>query len=584
MRQSLRWRVALPYIILLIIALGGSSLYLSAYVRSTYLNNQQSSLLNETRALASIIAPVLQQGTPFTSIDTLNNQYAGQLKVRATIILPNGVVVAESSMDPTQLDNHLDRPEIQKALQGHEDIETRFSDTLKIDMLYAAVPILQANHLIGVARLAVPLSQLQSNMTVIGNTIVGTAAATIILAILLAIILTNYTILPLRRLTETVNKMDSGEIPQPNPSERLDEIGRLDRAFSLMASRLNAQIKELTAERGKLATVLAKMADGILIVDGEGCVQLINPAAQRIFKVTESEAIGHTLVEVIRNHQLVELWRNCLHTGEQQITTLETAPDRLFVQGIAIPLPQNLPGSTLLVYQDLTRVRRLEIVRRDFISNVSHELRTPLASLKALTETLMEGALEDPPAARRFLLQMDTEVDNLTQMVQELLELTRIESGKVPLNQMSIQPYELLKPAVDRMQLQAERAGLKLRLDSPQGLPLVKADPERIEQVLVNLLHNAIKFTLPGGEIVVSAYQSENMITFFVKDSGVGIDPDALSRIFERFFKADRSRSGRGTGLGLSIARHLVEAHGGRIWAESEVGQGSTFYFTIPLA
>jgi two-component system phosphate regulon sensor histidine kinase PhoR len=364
----------------------------------------------------------------------------------------------------------------------------------------------------------------------------------------------------------------------------LDEIGRLDRAFSLMASRLNAQIKELTAERGKLATVLAKMTDGILIVDGEGCVQLINPAAQRIFKVAESEAIGHTLVEVIRNHQLVELWKNCLHTGEQQTTTLETAPDRLFVQGIAIPLPQNIPGSTLLVYQDLTRVRRLEIVRRDFISNVSHELRTPLASLKALTETLMEGALEDPPAARRFLVQMDTEVDNLTQMVQELLELTRIESGKVPLNQMSIQPYELLQPAVDRMQLQAERARLNLHLDCPQNLSLVNADPERIEQVLVNLLHNAIKFTLPGGEIIVSAYQSDNMMTFFVKDSGVGIDPDSLTRIFERFYKADRSRSGRGTGLGLSIARHLVEAHGGRIWAESEIGQGSTFYFTIPLA
>jgi len=584
MRQSLRWRVALPYILLLTVALGGLGLFLSNYVRTTYLNNQRSILLNETRAFATILAPDLQQGPPYTSVNKLNDQYAGQLRVRATIILPSGVVVGESSMDATQLDNHLDRPEIIKALQGQEDSEIRFSDTLRIDMLFAATPIKQANQIIGVARLAIPLSQIQSNMAVIGNTIFGTSAMTIILAILLAIILTNYTILPLRRLTETVNQMDSGEIPHPNPSDRLDEIGRLDRAFSLMTSRLNTQIKELTAERGKLATVLAKMTDGILIVDGEGCVQLINPAAQRLFKVSEPEAIGHTLVEVIRNHQLVELWRNCLQTGEQQIMTLETAPDRVFVQGIAIPLPQNLPGSTLLVYQDLTRVRRLEIVRRDFISNVSHELRTPLASLKALTETLMEGALEDPPAARRFLVQMDTEVDNLTQMVQELLELTRIESGKVPLNQMPIQPYELLKPAIDRMQLQAERAGLNLHLDCPQDLPPVKGDPERIEQVLVNLLHNAIKFTLPGGEIMVSAYQTDNLVTFFVKDSGVGIDPDALTRIFERFYKADRSRSGRGTGLGLSIARHLIEAHGGRIWAESEIGQGSTFYFTIPLA
>ena len=584
MGQSIRWRFALPYILLLIVSLGGLGLFLFNFAKTTYLNTQRTVLLDEARALASLITPALQQDTPSASANQLTVEYTSLLNVRGTIILPSGAVVGESSQDPDQLDNQITMPEIHKALQGQEDVETRFSQTLKIDILYAAVPIKQSGQIIGVARLAVPLSQLQSNMTVIGNTIIGTVVITILLAILLAIILTNYTILPLRRLTDTVNQMDNSENPHPSPSERLDEIGRLDRAFSLMASRLNTQIKELTSERGKLAAVLAKMTDGILIVDGEGCVQLINPAAQRIFKVSESEAINHSLVEVIRNHQLVELWKNCLRTEEQQTTTLETAPDRLFVQGIAIPLPQNMPGSTLLIYQDLTRVRRLEIVRRDFISNVSHELRTPLASLKALTETLMEGALEDPPAARKFLVQMDSEVDNLTQMVQELLELTRIESGKVPLNQVAIQPYELLKPAVDRMQLQAERARLNLELENPQNLSQVNADPERIEQVLVNLLHNAIKFTLPGGKIIVSAYQSDDMVTFFVKDSGVGIDPDALNRIFERFYKADRSRSGRGTGLGLSIARHLIDAHGGRIWAESEVGQGSTFYFTIPLA
>jgi two-component system phosphate regulon sensor histidine kinase PhoR len=277
------------------------------------------------------------------------------------------------------------------------------------------------------------------------------------------------------------------------------------------------------------------------------------------------------------------MWHKCQSSGEPQIVSFETSPDRLYLQGIVSPLAAHMPGSTLIILQDLTRMRRLEIIRRDFVSNVSHELRTPLASLKALTETLQEGALEDPPAARRFLLRMEHEIDNLTQLVQELLELSRIESGKVPLKQTLISPCDLVTPAMERMQMQAERAGLRLVLDCPSDLPRVQADRSRMEQVLVNLIHNAIKFTLPGGEINISARREQNMVVFVVRDTGVGIAPELLPRIFERFFKADRSRSGGGTGLGLSIARHLVEAHGGSIWAESEIGKGSTFYFSLPI-
>jgi two-component system phosphate regulon sensor histidine kinase PhoR len=254
------------------------------------------------------------------------------------------------------------------------------------------------------------------------------------------------------------------------------------------------------------------------------------------------------------------------------------------LQAIATPLSQELEGSVLMVFQDLTRIRRLETVRRDFISNVSHELRTPLASLKALTETLQEGALEDPPAARRFLSQMENEIDNLTQMVRELLELSRIESGRVPFQFKSCDPADLVSIPAERMRLQAERAGLNLQIEIGQDLPTVQADAERIEQVLVNLIHNAVKFTLPGGKITLGCHSRENDVVFFVRDSGVGIDSEDLARIFERFYKADRSRSGGGTGLGLSIARHVVESHNGIIWAESKLGEGSSFYFSLPKA
>jgi two-component system phosphate regulon sensor histidine kinase PhoR len=261
------------------------------------------------------------------------------------------------------------------------------------------------------------------------------------------------------------------------------------------------------------------------------------------------------------------------------------------------------PGGTLLLIQDLTRVRRLEAVRRDFISNVSHELRTPLASLKALTETLQEGALEDPPAARRFLARIEAEVDALTQMATELLELSRIESGQVPLETKTVQPELLLTSAADRMRTQAERANLTLRVEIPPGLPAIRADGPRLEQVLVNLLHNAIKFT-PSGEVVAAVNEGPPSpdgsgaggerpnVVFSVRDTGIGIPADDLARIFERFYKTDRARAraelnrsaGGGTGLGLSIAKHIVEAHGGEIWAESQEGRGSTFYFSIPAA
>jgi two-component system, OmpR family, phosphate regulon sensor histidine kinase PhoR len=250
------------------------------------------------------------------------------------------------------------------------------------------------------------------------------------------------------------------------------------------------------------------------------------------------------------------------------------------LQLVVIP-DQHTSGSLLLV-QDLTQIRRLETVRRDFVSNLSHELRTPLASLRALAETLQEGALDDPPAARRFVDQIQVEVDALTQMANELLELSKIESGRFSLSLTPVAAGDLLNSVAQRMQVQAERAHLTLRVECANELPRVQGDSQRLEQVLVNLIHNAVKFTRPSGEVTLSAESIDDDVRFAVRDSGVGIPAEEVPRIFERFYRVDKSRSGSGTGLGLSIAKHIVEAHQGKIWAESIEGQGSTFYFTIP--
>jgi two-component system phosphate regulon sensor histidine kinase PhoR len=377
-----------------------------------------------------------------------------------------------------------------------------------------------------------------------------------------------------RDLDEYANR-----IRQQHVSTEIKELDNLSSAITSLVSTFQLQHSTLDDERARLATVLEQMTDGVLIADAQGIIQFANPAAGKLFQT--SNPINRSLTEVIRNNQLVEAWRRCQQSRELQSETVEVPARHQFLQLVVIP-DSHSSGSLLLV-QDLTRIRRLETVRRDFISNLSHELRTPLASLKALAETLQDGALDDPPAARRFTDQIQIEVDALTQMVTELLELSKIESGRLSLDPQLVAPCDLLDSASRRMQLQAERAGLNLRVECKDDLPKVKIDSQRLEQVLVNLIHNAVKFTKSGGEVVLGAEAGVAEIRFAVRDSGIGIPADDVTRIFERFYRVDKSRTGSGTGLGLSIAKHIVEAHNGKIWAESIEGQGSTFYFSIPV-
>src|SRR5215208_3202842 len=362
------------------------------------------------------------------------------------------------------------------------------------------------------------------------------------------------------------------------PSTDTKELETLTSAVTSLISSFDIQHSILDSERSRLATVLDQITDGVLIADAQGLIRFANPAAGRLFQF--ANPIAHSIVEVVRNHQLVEAWRRCQQTRQMQSESVELPTRHQYLQLVVIP-DQHTSGSLLLA-QDLTRLRRLETVRRDFVSNLSHELRTPLASLKALAETLQEGALDDPPAARQFIDQIQVEVDALTQMANELLELSKIESGRFSLDRSRVAPCDLLRSASQRMHLQTERANITLRVECVEELPNVEVDSQRLEQVLVNLIHNAVKFTRLGGEVVLLAEPVGGSVRFAVRDTGVGIPGDELSRIFERFYRVDKSRTGSGTGLGLSIAKHIVEAHGGKIWADSIEGQGSTFYFTIP--
>lgn len=582
MRNTLFNRIAIPYVFLILILLLGLSIYFSSFVKEAFLESWRQTLQTDALVLADQVETYLTPTINKQGIQKITDESSKLMAVRITVIDPNGYVIGDSEKNPGQLENHRNRPEIITAMAGDIGTDVRNSTSLGYKMLYVAVPITINDKVLAVSRTSVTLSMLDDSLRKLQGAVIGTTTITALVAILLAILITRYTLEPLNHLTDAVKNLERGEFFSKLPLNRHDEIGQLSQSFTQMGRRLSEQIEGFKLERSTLNAVLTHMTDAVIIVDGKGIVQLSNPAAERIFGVRQEMAKGKSLVEVLRNHQLVELWKECLDARKQKSTTLEILPNKMFVQGIATPMEDVFPGGVLIVMQDLTKLRRLEKVRSDFISNVSHELRTPLASIKALTETLQEGALDDPPAARRFLARMEVEIDNLTQMVQELLELAKIESGRVPLRRKFSQPGELIARAAERLQVQAERSGLSINVTYPENLPEVLADSSRVGEVLINLLHNAIKFTPPGGRISISAFPEKGKVVFLIHDTGVGIEPESIARIFERFYKIDRARSSGGTGLGLSIAKHIIESHGGKIWVESELGKGSSFFFTLP--
>jgi len=583
-KRTYVWKISLPYLILMLITLVGSSIVVSVYFQKFVEESWQKDLTDQARLYAQLTEPFIKSGPPFDSINDLVNSEALNSDTRVTIILANGQVVAENQYDVNSMENHLYRPEVQTALAGGVGTDIRSSVTLGQRFMYVAYPIKDQGQVIAISRLAISLEKLDSSINKVRLFLSLLSGSILLIVLLITLYYTMRKNNPLTRLTQAVEGLTDGSPKDIVLISRPDEIGALANAFYSLTDRLNDQIDELRNEQAKLNAILSNMSDGAILVDGDGTVSLINPAARHLFKFFDSLKSGQfTLIEICRQHEVIDLWENCRSSGQQKSITIETPSDREYIQVIGTDLSRLLPGATLLLFQNLTTMRKLETVRRDFVSNVSHELRTPLASLKALTETLQSGALNDPPAAERFLLQMDEEIDNLTQMVQELLELSKIESGKVPLLKKTIAPIELVYPAIKRMELQAERAKIELINQCAEDLPLIEADPARMQQVLVNLLHNAIKFTPPNGQITVAAEEKEKYVIFSVKDTGVGIPEEDLDRIFERFYKADRARSSGGTGLGLSISRHLIEAHQGKIWVESVQGKGSTFFFSLPI-
>jgi two-component system phosphate regulon sensor histidine kinase PhoR len=588
-------RIALSYAALVLVMGGLLAFLLGGEFESREEASLRTRLTDEAHAVAFNAAPLFARSAPLTETNRLAHDMSSLFGTRVTIIRPDGVVIGDSEQDPSVMENHRTRAEVAQVLSDPRSIgsSSRLSATVHRQLLYVAVAVTSPSNpseVIGVARVAYPLTAVEQARDALWWSLAVTVLIVSLLAILLGVTLARSIVGPLSRLRDTARRFGGGDLTARAHISSHDEIGDLSRELNSTADRLSDLIHQRTEDRNRMAAVLEHMHDGIILTDAQGRIERMNPAAARLFETTPEAAVGQPLIQLTHDHELHTALRTTLNTPiDWQRLEIEVGKNNISVVVTEVPGPDHAGTTGLVVLQNVTELRRLERARRDFVANIGHEIRTPLTSVKLLVETLSTAIDENPEAAKGFLQRIDVEVDGLTQLVRELLELSRIESGRVQLNRRPIAVPDLLERAANRLRAQSSRAGLSLTVDCDSDLPLANADGERVEQVMVNLLHNAIKFTGPGGQVSLHAEAHAQGILVSVRDTGVGIPPDDLPRIFERFYKVDKSRTGSrdreaGTGLGLAIAKHIVQAHGGQIWSESTMGEGTTFFFTLPAA
>jgi two-component system phosphate regulon sensor histidine kinase PhoR len=582
MFRSIQWRITISFILVVLIIMVILGVYLVDSTRNSQLDNLRSQLENEARITAEASLSGLLSTDESSDLDALAKKLGVEIETRVTIIALDGTVLGDSEEDPITMENHANRPEIVDALATGIGQSTRYSTTLGQKMMYVAVPISYGGEILGVARVSLPLTDVENLVHQVTISIIVAMVVAMALVVIAAWIIARITTRPVRRLTVASKRIASGELGQKIAIEAKDEVGELTHAFNEMSAKTQELVETISGDRTRLATILDNMTDSVIMIDSEGNISLANRAAENLFNIKEAK--NKPLIEVVRDHEVDELLKLCLKTAGTQAVQYESGITKRYLRAIAIPVIHNELTSVLLLLQDLTELRNLQTTRRDVIGNISHEFRTPLAGIKAMVETLRDGAVDDKEAAGDFLARIDSEVDRLTQLVAELTELSRIETGKAELRKEPVDLNQLVDEVIAQLRPQADRQKLSISRETAVDLPSVPTDKDRVRQVVANLVHNAIKFTPAGGEITITTRALEGSVAVDITDTGIGISKEDLARVFERFYKGDKARAGEGTGMGLAIAKHVVEAHGGSIWVRSEEGKGSTFSFSLPFS
>lgn len=514
--------------------------------------------------------------------------------MRITYIRPDGIVVGDSERSPEGMDNHLERKEVREAISSGIGSSIRRSDTVQMNMLYVAKTVVQDGKTVGIVRLSMSLSDVERSLNgmwlalSVGLVLLFTLAAGVSYRVALSVTR------PLERMTAAAKRMANMDYIIPIPEGGRDELGELARTLNAMGASLQQQLNEIGQNGTRLQSVLDNMTSGVVMIAPDGRVTLYNREAETLLGSTGKERVGRSYAEFKQHFELVQLIRTGLerHETMQGEVTVYYPEERTLQFGLASMTmsSEDEPG-LLLVLQDVTAIRRLENMRSEFVANVSHELKTPVAAVKGFAETLLAGAIDDKETARSFLKIIQDESERLNRLIGDILELSKIESRRSPLQSSPVDMAVFLERMEELLGAEAAKKRISLELSAEEGL-FLEADEDRLGQIVMNLIQNGINYTPEGGKVKVRAETTpaldesgEERVRITVSDTGIGIPKKDIPRIFERFYRVDkaRSRSSGGTGLGLSIVKHLVELHHGSIRVESTVGVGSQFVLELPL-
>lgn len=558
--------------------------YLSSSL-SEKLSQQITSELRVQAALAGeFLLTTLPEELDYSSVDALVDQLGTASTVRLTFIGTDGTVWGDTERDGNRLrsmDNHANRPEIREAMSGGEGIEQRYSNTIETQMRYLALPVIRHGQFIGVCRVALPMGSVDTILGAVNRKLLIASIIAITVAVVLSLAMARTLIRPIRSLTEAAVQIAEGAFSSRVPVSSSGELGELARCFNQMAGRIHRQLNQLAQERDRVDRILANMVEGIVLLDEGSAITYANPAAISMLGLP-ADYHGRHLIEFSRNPELHELLGRVAQSTEAVSVELMLAE---LTDREAVVTVLALSGERLLTIHDVSQLRQLERVRRDFVANLSHELRTPLTSIQGYAETLLDGALHDANVNQRFVGMILSQTSQMSQLISDLLDLSRLESGDVPLNRERCTIAEFRGEVFSLFGATLAESQLELDWQVPENLPPVMVDRRLMTQVLINLIDNAIKYSQVGGKITVSAETGDGEIVVHLSDTGIGIPSDSIPRVFERFYRVDRGRSRQmgGTGLGLSIAKHVLRQHGGRIWVDSVLGEGATFHITLPF-
>lgn len=588
-RKSLFWRLYLYFLLVTIGALAATAWYAAHSLRKFHQDQVASDLLARARIFTREI-PLLPGLDP-AAVDRLCKDAGRVSLTRITVILPDGVVIGDSNENPAIMENHRNRPEIAAAFSGETGQSIRYSDTLRRRLMYLAVPFqMNGGGVAGVVRASLPLADVDEPLVTFYRHVALGGLAVAGLFALLAIFLSRRITGPLNHMRQVSEQFALGDLNARVPVPDTEEMSSLARTMNQMAAQLSERIRSMAVQHNEQKAVLANMSEGVLAVDKGQRILHINPAARRLFGLKPDEGRGRHILEVVRHIALQEFIGLTLTSEgvvEKDVVFRENEDRYIQLHGAALKDDTGAIIGGLVVMNDITRLKRLESMRRDFVANVSHELKTPLTTLKGCVETLSDGAVSNPEEAGRFLGMMDRQVVRLEAMVEDLLVLSRLEfeseRGGVELTPGSVN--DVLARVVQAYFDRAAKKSIHVVLDCPDTIT-ASINATLIEQAVGNLIDNAIKYSGEETTITVSALQRDDAIEIRVSDEGIGMEKQHLDRIFERFYRVDqaRSRAQGGTGLGLAIVKHIAFAHRGNVSVTSTPGQGSTFTIRIPKA